>query len=384
MRVVGSIALVLGVLVAGAALVADRVATDVVNAPENRARIMAMASAALGRDVAVGEVVVGLFPLSLGVAEVRVAGATPGAPALVEARSAELRVALAPLVAGAVVVDSLVVEQPLVWLVLTERGLELPGFVGAAEAGSPVGAKPGAPSVVVRAVEVRDARIRVEDRTVSPPWVGELADVHFSLRRYSVDAPFEFDLSVTPEEGGNFTARGTASPSGMLDLKGEFRDFPLEPIAPYLASRLELAGRVTGSLSHRGPAAAPERQVGDLRLDDGRIVLGEFELAGPLGIRFEMSGPYADPDGRFEIDATGADVRLGGVYAKQPGRPAKLTGRVVDVDGALGVDDVHLSIGDPDARSPARSEDRVPSGVDLGARRGSARGWQADARRSTS
>ena len=83
-------------------------------------------------------------------------------------------------------------------------------------------------------------------------------------------------------------------------------------------------------------------------------------------------------------DATGADVRLGGVYAKQPGRPAKLTGRVVDVDGALGVDDVHLSIGDPDARSPARSEDRVPSGVDLGARRGSARGWQADARRSTS
>ena len=365
MRAAGSVALILGVSVAGAALVADRVATRMLNAPENRARIMALASDALGRDVAVGEVVAGLFPPSLGVARVRVAGAMPGGPPLLEARSVELRVALVPLAAGEVVVHSLVVEEPLVRLVLTERGLELPGLVGAAEPGSMPGAKPGAPPVVVRAVEVSDARIRIEDQTLLPPRVGEIGSVDFSSRGNSADTLSELDFSLTSEQGGTFRAWGTASPSGTLDLEGEFRDFPLEPVAPFLGFASELSGRMSGTLTHRGPVAAPERQVGDFRLEDGRVVLGDFELAGPLGVRFEVSGPYADVEGRFEIDATGADVRLGGVYAKRPGRAATLTGRFVSVDGGLGVDDVHLRIGEPDPRGPDG-------------------GWQADARRPTS
>jgi len=351
-RAAGWIALVLAVGVLGAALGAGRIATVLVNAPANRAWVLALAEEVLGRDVEVSVFAVGVFPPVLGAAEVRVAGATRGAPAVLEARRVELRVALVPLVAGAVVIDSLVIDEPLVRLVRTDRGLELPVPAGADGAGLAERVDRGGSSVAVRSVAARDGRIHFEDRTLSPPRSREVGGVDFSLRGHSPDAPSEFDLSVKPEAGGQFQARGTASPSGALELEGEFRNFPLESIAPYLSFASELGGGVSGTVRHRGPALAPERWAGDLQLDDAHVRVGEFELAGPLVVHFEVSRPFGDADGRFEIDATGADVRLGGVYAKPPGRPADLTGRFVSVEGRLGVDDLHLRIREPVAGRP--------------------------------
>ena len=160
-------------------------------------------------------------------------------------------------------------------------------------------------------------------------------------------------------------ARGTANPSGAFEIEGEFRDFPLESISPFVAFASRLGGRVSGTARHRGQILAPERWSGDLEFQDASVWIGEFELSGVLSVRFELSRPFADAEGRFAIDATGADVRLGGVYAKPPGRPADLTGRFVCVEGRLGVDDLHLRIGEPVVGRPDR-------------------GWQVASRRSTS
>lgn len=365
MRAAGWIVLGLAAVLLSVIIGAGWVATRAVNTPGNRARILALAEETLGREVSAGGFSVGLFPAVFGVAEVQVSGETREAPALLEARHMDLKLALVPLFAGAVAVDSLVMEDPLLRLVRTERGLELPNPTSANEARLLQPVAPGGTPVAVRSIAVRDGRIHFEDRTLSPSRIVEIQGIDFSIRRHSVELLSDLEFSVTPEAGGTLHARGTGSTSGGVEIEGEFRDFTLDSISPFVAFASRLEGRASGTVRHRGRLLAPERWVGDLQLRDARVWIGEFEISGVLGVHFDVSRPFADAEGRFSIDATAADVRLGGVYAKPPGRPADLTGRFVSVEGRLGVDDLHLRIGEPVAGRPGR-------------------GWRVASRRSTS
>ena len=79
-------------------------------------------------------------------------------------------------------------------------------------------------------------------------------------------------------------------------------------------------------------------------MEDARFVLRDFAIEGSLGLRFEIDGSLV---GQFQIDATRAAVRWGGVYDKQPGKPAQVTGHFAASDEGLDLDEIHLRIGEP-------------------------------------
>ena len=126
MRILARLALAALVLVA-AALGALAIALPrYVKSDAVRAKLEAAAEQGLGREVRYADLDVGLFPPSLVVLGPRVAGPTPQAPPALEAEEVALELALAPLLARKLVIDSLVVEGAKLRLVRTKDGVELP------------------------------------------------------------------------------------------------------------------------------------------------------------------------------------------------------------------------------------------------------------------
>jgi len=122
LRLLVGVAALLAVAVVALALLLPRLlASEAV-----RSRIQAAAESAVGREVHYGELEVGLLPPSLLALDVSVAGVSADSPRLAEVERVALRLALLPLLARAVVVESLTLQQPTVHLVRTKDGFLLP------------------------------------------------------------------------------------------------------------------------------------------------------------------------------------------------------------------------------------------------------------------
>lgn len=103
------------------------------------------------------------------------------------------------------------------------------------------------------------------------------------------------------------------------------------------------------------PLLAQGRILAQLELGDARLRLDDLELRGPVRVALELSGQASGVTGRFELEATGAEVRYAGAFSKPEGTPARLSGRIIrHPDGALGVDDVRLQIRSPQGMAPVR------------------------------
>ena len=125
MRSLAQLALAALVLVA-AALGALAIALPrYVRSDAVRAKLEAAAEQGLGREVGYADLDVGLFPPSLVVVGLFVAGPTPQAPPALEAEEVALRLALAPLLARTVVIDSLVARGAKLRLVRSAEGVEV-------------------------------------------------------------------------------------------------------------------------------------------------------------------------------------------------------------------------------------------------------------------
>jgi uncharacterized protein involved in outer membrane biogenesis len=186
-RALAWIGLALVLLLAVGIVIADRVVTGMVNRDPLRSQIDALVDEALGRDVAWRELGVRLLPPSLVIEEVTIAGTTDDAPLFAEAENVQLRVALAPLLARAVVVDSLFVRGAKVRLILTEDGFELPELGGGkadAEAKEPEAGE-NETSLAIRSVELEDAQrgSRAPAWTIPSTWRSP------SSRRRAVSPP---------------------------------------------------------------------------------------------------------------------------------------------------------------------------------------------------
>ena len=129
------------VVLAVVALLGPAVAlTRLVASDGARVRIQELAREATGREIRYGELDLGLLPPRLVVSEAEVKGQSDGSPPAFEAAEVELAIAIAPLMAWTVVVDSLVVEGATVRLVRTPDGIEIPREAAAAEASKAPGA----------------------------------------------------------------------------------------------------------------------------------------------------------------------------------------------------------------------------------------------------
>lgn len=372
---------------------------SIVRSDAVRQEIQSAARAALGRELRYGELDFGLLPPSLLVVEPAVAGAKPGDPDFAEARRVALRIDLMPLFAREIVVDSLVVEGATVRLVRTAEGIELPGPAPEpAAAPSPAPPKPpparapapggapggeGAPdlpeeagagfALALRRLELRDARILVDDRSVTPPVGWELRDVDVVARGESLDQPLDLTASLVLASGGKLDVSGTAQLGGEAALDLEIADLVLAPLAPYLGA--DVAGKADGTLALRGPMADPQVEA-DLRLSDAHFALDDVDVRGAVTLRADVESAVERPNGRFELDASQAVLRYGEAFTKPAGTDATAKGRIVtDAKGATVVEVEKLKLRNVDAK--ARVSLGPPLRVELDSQPVELAGWDA-------
>lgn len=348
-RVAIAVAVLLGVGLAALALYLPRL----VETEAARERIRTRAAAALGREVRYETLDLRLLPPSLVVRDAVVAGETGAARPFLEADAIALRVALLPLLARAVVVDSLVVEGATLRVTRTRDGLVLPRPTPTEDA-PPEEAPGGGIDLAVRSVALEDGTLVLRDRAVSPETTWELRDLEARARGSAMDAPFDFEGSFALAGGGRVSVEGKATPGGPLDATVRLDAFALEPLGPYLPKDLRARGTLGGTATVSGPAASPDSLALDLSLRDADVARGDASLRGGLRAKADLEGGLATPRGSFEVDGGEADIRYGDQLAKPPGTRLRGAGRVeTRDDGTVVVRFEELDLKDLDASGVA-------------------------------
>lgn len=332
-----------------------------------QARLRRAATEAAGAEVGFEALSFGLLPPRLVVRQPRLS--EPGQPQpLVEAESVDLELELLPLFARTVVVDSLVVEGATVRLVRTQQGIELPRKAPARPAGAPpapggaAGSEPAESGVqlAIRDLALRNSKLVLEDRAVSPPVTWELSDVDAHAQGSSLDGPIEVDLTGTLASGGKLKLRGNVRLDGQVDLGLELDDVALAPARAYATGTKALAGTVSGKLSATGPLQSPTALRADLVLDRAELELDEMAFQGRLELEASLARGDAGLAGPFQMDATKAAVRYGGFFQKPPGKEATATGKLAfGPDGQLEMTDLHLKVQDFEAEGRLRTGART-------------------------
>jgi AsmA protein len=279
------------------------------------ARVEPRLETALARDVEVGRVEVGLFPLGVRLRDVSVADPTGLAPVLAQVESVDFRVALLPLFRREVRVARLVLENPLADLRVDADGRSNFGDLSSQPATEPEGAGGEVATegfaLDLKGIRVSGGTLRFQDladstvvgvenlrvraavqRDASGPWVfvgGSEADL--TLHQGNTPSALErlplslsFDLEASPSfdameiRSGRVgadplslsmsgTIGGFKDPVRSLSLHLEGEGLPLDRMVTVLADRfqIELPGEPTGTLSADlqvegsvGPGETPE------------------------------------------------------------------------------------------------------------------------------
>lgn len=364
------IRLLLGVLVllllgiGGLALFLPRL----VNGPAVRSRIESAARAATGRDFAYGDVTVGFVPPRLVVTDPMIAGPSATSEPFLRADSVSLQLALGPLLARVLLVDSLVVDGARLRVVRTKAGFDLPA--PATDAGAPAGpagassadAESSAAadfSLAVRDLVLRKIQIVVLDQTVAPPVTLQLEDAELRAKVRSLEEPIDFELSGALASGGGFRGSGTASLAGDVDLALNLEGVETGAFAPYLEATRKIDGRVKGRVDLRANSDSVQSVDAALQFDARDLRIEDVEAQGLVTVNANLDG--APLTGSFEMDATAADLSYGGgAFRKTRGTPATVTGRLrIRSGGNIDIEGFHLRIRNLDAKGKVELGDRI-------------------------
>lgn len=357
MRAVARAAVALVVALAIAAALAAWLVPRWLAGEDARARLLAAARDATGRDVDAGGLGFALFPPRLVAQDVRVGDA---AAPLVTAESVDLRLDAGQLLSRTLVVESLALEGVTWRVARTRDGIELPWKGDAPKAA--IEASPAATAAAGAASGLRLAVARItlersllvwDDAAREPPVRIEVRDVTGEARGAGPDAPLALTLTGALASGGTLRIERDPSRPDAPDLELTLDGVDLAALAPYLGKDLALAGRVAGTLRARGAARSLEALDASLEVSEASVRAGDVDAKGPVGIQASLSGAIESLTGSFELDATRAELSAyGGAFRKPPGAPAKATGRLVrDASGRLGVDGVRVKIENMDGNA---------------------------------
>jgi len=309
---------------------------------EVRAEALARASEALGREVKLGTLELGLLPPSLRAAEVRIGGTQTEPDPLLAARDIELRVALWPLLRGEVQVSALLLRNVAVQLPVGPDGMPRAPQIGPASSGSgatsrgvpasdePASATPEPSSSSGTSLSLAVDRIELTDASlVAGRWAVENLDLTGSL---DSDGAAEIALSaVLPGLGALEDVE--AKVEGLLG--GELRaDASLRLAAIDLAELVKrgvidvdaiqkLAGKVSGPVRAKLVGEKIEAASVELEIAGLALTSGDVSIVGDVPLRAAL-------DGDLELDLTKADVSAPSV--------TKPKGGALVVQGKLGSD----------------------------------------------
>ena len=354
---------VLGALLALAVVLLALALPHLVDRPDVRARIKAAAREATGRDVRFEGLAIGILPPRVRVLHPVVSGTTPAEPPLFSADEGALRVALLPLLARTLVLESLEVVKPTFRLVRSAGETSPSEGTSKAHPGAPpAGANQGAGlTLAVQHMSLRDGTAVLEDRTVTPPVTWRLEDIQAEAAGSSLAAPIDFSFSARLASGGSLHAKGTGTTSGSVDLQATVEGVDLAATKPYAGkTAASLAGSLGGTLHVKGAAISSSAVDADLKISDADVVMTSLTLRGPLSLRAQLTGVPANLSGTFDVDATNAVLVYQGGFTKPMGTPATLSGQLVhDAQGAFGVEDLHFKIKNLDAQGTLRTGQRT-------------------------
>ncbi len=321
-RALLGLAAVLALAVVALAVLAPRL----IDRPELRERIALAAQAATGRTLQYERLDVGLLPLRLEAFGAALEGGPKHAP--LRAERVALEVALLPLLARTVLVDTLVVRGAELTLVRGRNGIELPIAPPVRQKAEPspdgedaASAAGGGVSLALREVRIEQSRVTLRDDTVRPPvaWTLDALDLR-ARGRLLVDAPIPFELTADLH-GAKLQIEGEASRAGALDLRIALAKFPLERLQPYLPAPLTLAGAADLELALKGELA---------------------RFAGPLS-----------------VELSAAEITRGATFRKPAGERAAFEGRLVRDGAALRIEDGLLALADAELAVSAEIAPRV-------------------------
>lgn len=323
-----ALAVLAAVGIAGLAIVIPRIAeSDAVRESIERA-----SADALGRPLAYERLRAGLLPPRIELVSPRLPGAEPDDSPLLVADRVAMRIAIAPLLALAVVIDSLEIHGLAVTLVRTEDGIAWPAPAARDE---PTAAAPereeedGGPplSIAVRRVAVHDARLAWLDRTVTPPMSLELESIELRAHARHPAEPIDIRGEAALASGGRLSLEGSATLDGSVDGRVRLDELEVDPA--WIPSEPPPTGRLTasGDVDVAGPVTAPERLHGRISLHAHELSLGDVVVDGPVDLEVSrVAGAAAAYD--FSIEATRSRIAPGPRIVKPPGTPASARGRV--------------------------------------------------------
>lgn len=325
-------ALVLGALLA-LAVVALALALPRFAASERvRARLVAAVEGAAKRPFHYRALGAGLLPPRLVLEGARLEG-TAERPAA-EAGRIELRIALLPLLARAIVVRSLEVEDAAVFLVRDELGVHLAGAdlpeppkeprEGTREPSRRAGFE-----FAVQRVSLARVDARLDDARPGGAPPVELRDVEGQLRARALDAPVELALRGAVEAVGDVALRGGLALRASFGARGREGTFELDATDTELAALPWLRKAAGTPATLRGRVVRTrEKDVRSLRIEGAELALGDLRatLAAELapGRRLTADAPTFDARALAALAPALAERELAGSVA--------LEGLVVELD----------------------------------------------------
>jgi len=294
-RWLGRIVLVMLVLLVVALGAALAFLPRMIRSPEFRQTVEQLLEQRTGRSVTWRDLSLGLLPPSIVIEEARVAGESEAAPALLRADEISLRLSIWPLLAGVVLVDSLVVDGAVVELDLDAEGLSLPSLPDSeSEPGQPP--SESAVRVAARRVTLRDSKLVLVDRTRTPPVTWTLEQLRFELEATAPSAPVSFEGGGLLAGGdGGFSVTGQATLAGEVEARVSLEALRVDRLAPYVPNLSQLGGDLSGRIDLRAGGGAPLGLKADLQIPDAVVASGDLRIAGGLALtaRTEGEGPVS-------------------------------------------------------------------------------------------
>ncbi len=339
-------------------------------------RIAAAVRRATGRDLVLsGPLLLRLLPAPTLEAQDVALGPAPddGQPALATVRRLRLRLALLPLLRGAVVVERLALDRPDVHLE-TDAGARANGHLertALAPSGAP-GSGGHARPILVRHVDVTDGTLAWREAGTGRS--ASLAVPDLSIRQ---DAPGGVVTIRGMVTGGGFTGRVAArveptAGQAHLDVQGTMAGQAVSLLADAAPPAIDVTARAgAASLTLSGQIARPLALAGlDLRVsaqvpDPAALPGGRMGLAGPLALDARVTGDARGALALGGISLRGPAGTLAGDLAIAPGAVPKLRGALtsdrLDLDAlTLAPADKGAAPAGPLALLPPRERRLIP------------------------
>ena len=299
--------------------------------PAMHDRIRAISVSQWGRPLVYDELEIQLLPPGFKLTDVSLPGSAPNEPDFFKAHRLELRMALLPLLRMAVVIDSLEIEGLDIEVIRDESGFDWPSSPSSsASEAEAENAQSGKSWFLkmdwgLRRLRVRNARVALIDKTISPAETSGLEAIDWTISRSDAELPIKIDFQGDSIGGGRLTVRGNSNRQGRLDLEMTVSDLDLSgaarPLAAAFDRKIETQAILSGKVHVRGPWETPEALKFETEISSSALRWEDDEVTGRVRLKGEFDALRPKLHGNLTLDAMDAEVALGEFFHKPKETP---------------------------------------------------------------